>query len=305
MAGVVPLVLGAGAVFGALTLAATELLGSASSDEAPRRSARQVLSDISAATERCLVQRGWQERLDDATDSAGLVLTAGELCVRVGVGVLVALLLGWLVAGTGTALLLAMLVPVGAWLLVRRLGERRRVAFGEQVVQLLPSLAGSLRAGHSLIQAIELGGDELDAPAGPELRRVAAEINLGRDQVEALTAMADRFACEDLAWLVSSVEIHREVGGDLTLVLERVAETIRARDHLKRQVQVLTAEGRASAKVLGLLPIFAFGLMALIDPQNISAFTGSALGITLLLVAAGLLSIAWVWMRILTRGGRA
>lgn len=294
---------GALAVFGALAMALRELLAG---DEAldPGVEAPPVepfLTRWSGAIERALVERGWQTSLARSLDGAGVAMRPGQLCLVVAALAVAVGLVGTTSAGAAVGLCGMALTPLIAVGFLRSRRTRRQQAFAAQIVQVLPSLASSLRAGHSFIQAVELAADELDDPAGGELRRVAAEINLGRDQIEALRGMADRYECEDLRWMVGAVEIHREVGGDLTLVLERVTETIRARDRLQREVQTLTAEGRASAKVLGALPLVAGVLMSLINRRTVAAFTGSSGGMALAGLAVVLMAAGWLWLRILTK----
>jgi tight adherence protein B len=299
VSGGVALALGATAMFGAITLVARELLAAPAGS--PEEETSHVLARTASEIQRTLVERGWQTSLERLLEGAGLAIAPEQLCLRIAGAAVLALLLGGLVGGPGLALCLLVATPLAAaaWCRARR--DRRRRAFSEQIIQVLPTLTASLRAGHSFIQAVELAADELEDPAGAELRRVAAEIHLGRDQIEALRAMSDRYECDDLRWMVSAVEIHREVGGDLTLVLERVTETIRARDKLQREVRTLTAEGRASAKVLAALPLAAGLVMALLNRRMLAAFTGSPAGFGLLVLAGGLMVAGWVWLRIVTR----
>ena len=83
------------------------------------------------------------------------------------------------------------------------------------------------------------------------------EIRVGRDPSDALDALAARMASKDFEWVVGAIDINREIGGDLALTLDNVAETIRERQRLARHVSALTAEGRLSAYILTGLPVFA------------------------------------------------
>lgn len=301
------LLLGTAAMFTALSVVFLELLDHRAAD-APQDgeahedgSARRLAERISAMAERTMTTHGWQSTLTRALEQAGFSIRPGDLCLVTGIGAAGGALVGTALGGPTLGFLFVLLAPGVAWFVVNQRRDTRRKAFGEQVVVLLPSLAASLRAGHSLSQSIELSSRELDAPAGDELRRVTAEVQLGRDQVEALTAMADRFDSDDLRWLISAIQVHREVGGDLTRVLDRVADTIRARDHLKRQVRTLTAEGRASAKVLTFLPLLAGAVMSATNPTYVDAFTGSSGGRVMLGIAVGLMALGAVWLRSITR----
>ena len=128
--------------------------------------------------------------------------------------------------------------------------DRRRARFSDQLGDTLQLLAGSLRAGYGLLQAIDAVAQEAEEPTRQEFRRLVIETRLGRDLTDALHSMADRVGGEDFEWVVQAIEIHREVGGDLAEVLDTVAGTIRERNQLHRQVKALSAEGRLSAYVL-------------------------------------------------------
>jgi tight adherence protein B len=251
--------------------------------------------------DRSLHEGGRREALARSLAEAGVSTAPGDLVAGVAAGAVGGGLLGALVGGPALALLVLAGVPAGTYLVVARRRRTRRERFAEQVLTLLPTLAASLRAGHSLLQALELAGQELAAPGGEEIRRVSAELQLGRDMADALSDVAERYDCEDLRWVVGAIEIHREVGGDLAQVLDRVTETIRSRDHLRREVKALTAEGRASAKVLSVLPIALGLLLAVTNPSYLGTFTSSGLGVALLGIAVVMMAVGTVWLRAVSR----
>src|SRR5207247_10935548 len=129
----------------------------------------------------------------------------------------------------------------------------------DQLPDVLTILASSLRAGHSFLQALDTVSKEIPEPAKAEFNRVVAEIRLGRSTEDSLEALADRVGSEDFKWAVLAVNIQREVGGNLAEILDNVSDTLRERAIMRRQVRVLTAEGRLSAYVLGAMP-FGIGL---------------------------------------------
>jgi tight adherence protein B len=158
-------------------------------------------------------------------------------------------------------------------------------------------MASSLRAGHSFLQAIDTVSKEIQEPAASEFVRVVAEIRLGRPVEEALEAMADRVGSPDFRWAVLAVNIQREVGGNLAEILDTVADTLRERATMRRQVKVLTAEGRLSAYVLVALP-FAIALyMTAVNPDYIGLLVTTTLGLFMLGTAAVLIIIGVFWMR--------
>src|SRR5690606_30724328 len=138
-------------------------------------------------------------------------------------------------------------VPIAV---VNLLARRRRATFMAQLPDTLQLLSGTLRAGYSLMQGVEAVSQEADDPMGLELRRVVTEARLGRPLEDALDGTAERMGSPDFGWAVMAIRIQREVGGNLSELLLTVAETMIARERLRRDIRALTAEGRVSAIVL-------------------------------------------------------
>ena len=158
-------------------------------------------------------------------------------------------------------------------------------------------MAGSLRAGYSLLQGVEAVAQEIDEPMGGELRRVLAEARLGRVLEDSLDEMAERLDSRDFAWAVMAIRIQREAGGNLAELLSTVAETMIARERLRREVRALTAEGRISAIILGLLPIGLGLIMYGMNRDYINVLLHDNFG-QVLLIGAGLLAgVGFYWMK--------
>ena len=158
-------------------------------------------------------------------------------------------------------------------------------------------LASSLRAGHSFFQALDMVSKEIGEPAGPEFQRVVAEVRLGRPVDDALNAMAERVGSDDFQWAVLAVNIQREVGGNLAEILDTVADTVRERATLRRQVRVLSAEGRLSLKILVALP-FLIGLyIAKVNPSYMSLLFTTRAGWIMLGTGAALMVAGVLWAR--------
>lgn len=252
--------------------------------------------------ERSLEARGYRSRLDAALEQAGIALRPGEFLVLVGCATITAGVLGMLVQGGITALVFAILTLLAARLVVSVRRSRRQARFADQLGETLQLLTGSLRAGYSLLQAVDAVAREATSPASDEFSRLVVETRLGRDMTESLTAMADRMGSVDFHWVVQAIGIHREVGGDLAEVLDTVATTIRERDHVRRQVRSLSAEGRISAYVLIALPFVAGLGLYLVNPSYIGELIyGGLLGWGLIGLCLALMAIGALWMRRLVR----
>jgi tight adherence protein B len=200
--------------------------------------------------------------------SANWPLTPTEFILTRLVITVFAFLLGWVIAqsilvGLGAALIVY-LVP---GIMLRLSVNRRREKFSRQLVDVLVLMTGAVRAGFSLLQAIEVVTRELGPPASEEFLRVVREVSLGRTLHQALNDLAERMEDRDLNLLVTAVNIQYQVGGNLAYMLSSVTETIRERIRLFGEVRVLTTQSRMTAYVLSLLPFFVFGILFMIAPS--------------------------------------
>ena len=155
---------------------------------------------------------------------------------------------------TGQVLLgvvLAPLAPLGIRVAIALRIRRRRRAIEEELPTALSLLASSLEAGHTLVRAVDLMSQETNGPLAEEFAVVLAETRLGAPLADAMDRMADRVEIEDLEWVVQAIRIQQEVGGRLSELLHTLAEYLLAREEVRREVSVLTAEGRAVGVAAG------------------------------------------------------
>lgn len=292
-------------VYGALAITFTVVLKSRSAvplsrrrpDEVPQSSAFTKLTNQTVRAINSGVRGGSGGILSrDRLDAAGLKKGPGDYLLMAGASTLVAGVLGYFAGGLFSAILLVILVPVVLRGLLAVLISRRRRRFDEQVPDTLQLFTGGLRAGHSLLRAIDAAAQESDAPMAEELNRVVNETRIGRDLGESLDEVARRTDNEDFGWIARSVEIHREVGGDLAEVLDHVGETIRDRNQIRGQVRALSAEGRISAVVLMALPIVMFLGLTFLNPFYSRIFTSTIPGYLMIAAAAVLLAVGGFWL---------
>ena len=203
------------------------------------------------------------------------LLERGRVPLRPGEFVLVAAVSG--VLGMAIALLLtgrpviavvaAVAMPFLAWQFVNHRVSKRRTAFERQLPEALSLISGSLEAGHTFLKAIEMMVEESEAPLSEEFERVLSETRLGDPLMDALDRMSDRLEIPDLAWVIQALRIQQSVGGRLAELLTTLAEFMRQREEIRREVRVLTAEGRLSGNILGALPLFFMLLMQVMNPS--------------------------------------
>jgi tight adherence protein B len=207
-----------------------------------------------------------------------------------------------LVWGTVWLGLLALIgVPAVFTLSLRMRVERRQRAFADELPDFLLLLASALRAGLSFTQALESSADQNHGEVGRQIRRALAEAQVGSDLDSALMACAVRMDNEDLRWTVTALGLQREVGGNLSSILDGAAATIRERHALGREVRTLSAEGRLSAYVLMALPVGVFLFLLLFRREYVSQLWSSPLGIAMMVALVVLMLLGWIWMRAIVR----
>ena len=217
-----------------------------------------ILNRFSQAAEEEVRRRGLLSGVNSALEQANVPMTPGEAILAMiglsAVGAVFMAIFNSPLSGLVTfGVLLLFFVFLINWA-----GNRERKRFEKQLPDTLTLLSTSLRAGYSLLQAIEAVAQEAPDPTAREFSRAVAESRLGRSVPDALEGIVTRTQSKDFEWATMAVEIQREVGGNLAEVLQTVADTMLARNRLKGEIKALTAEGRISAIVLGSLP-FALG----------------------------------------------
>jgi tight adherence protein B len=250
-----------------------------------------------ALAQRVLLRVDPANRLPVALELAGLQIKAPDLLVVGAVAALTGALLGAVLGGAALALLLLVGAPLGIYLFLRVRTDRRRRAFAEQLDDALQLMASSLRAGHSLLRAVDAVSRDTQAPMSVEFARVVNEARVGRDLGEALDEVADRTGSDDFRWVVQAIEVHREVGGNLAEVLDRVGETLRDRAQLFRQARALSAEGRTSAIVLLVMPFAVGAIISVTAPAYLAPLFSTVTGFVMLGVAVGLMVVGALWLR--------
>jgi tight adherence protein B len=230
-------------------------------------------------------------------EQAGITMRLQDFVLLVIAGSLVAAALGVVLAGPLLGLGLGLVVPILARVAVSVLTSRRQKAFADQLDDSLQLMASSLRAGHSLLQALNSVAGEAEEPTSVEFSRIINETRVGRELGQALQETARRMASEDFVWVTQAIAINREVGGNLAEVLDGVGHTIRERNQIRRQVKALSAEGRLSALVLMALPLGVLAFLSITNPAYIARFTESLAGYAMIAVGVFLLIAGGLWLR--------
>ncbi len=244
-------------------------------------------------------RRDFEASLALRLDAAGVPLRAAEwMLIQVGVAIGASILLLLVSGGSLLPALLGLIIGLAlpwAYLVVKE--SRRTSAFLAQLPDTLQLVSGSLSAGYSTPQAMDTVVREGQQPITGEFNRALVEARLGVPIEDAMDGIAERMKSKDFAWVVMAIRIQREVGGNLAELLTTVAATLRERERLRRQVSMLSAEGRLSAWILGLLPV-AFALyLAMVRPEYLKPLVTDRIGWLLIGVGAALLVVGAAWLR--------
>jgi tight adherence protein B len=273
--------------------------------DAPQRERAETVLGNSAVAQsavelagRMVAKRNLESELSRRLEAAGVSLKPAEwLILHLGVAILLPLVLA---LATGNVVLVLAGLAVGVlgpfgYLSVKE--SRRRSAFLAQLPDMLSLLAGSLSAGYSLPQGIDAVVSEGQEPIATEFRRAVLEARLGVPIEDALASVAERMSRADFGWVVMAIRVQHEVGGNLGEILRTVAETLREREYLRRQVSVLSAEGRLSAYILGALPVLLGLYLVTVRGDYIRPLYTDPLGIVMLVALAVLFVIGFFWLR--------
>lgn len=169
--------------------------------------------------------------------------------------------------------------------------RRRRKKLEAQLLDAITVVAGAMKAGMSLMQAMEQVTREMGPPIRQELAHTLQENRLGKPLIQALQGMKERLGSEDMSVTVDAISIAMETGGVLSDVLVKIADTIRQRNQIRGKIATLTASGRLQGIVMSLLPWGLAGILAMVDPEMIRPMFSTTLG-QVMLVIVGVLELA-------------
>ena len=177
---------------------------------------------------------------------------------------------------------------------VKRQQAVRLQKFNDQLGDMLNLMVNGLRAGYSTMQALESVSRELPAPICDEFRRVVQEMQIGIPMEKSLDNLLRRIPSEDLDFVITAINVQREVGGNLAEILDNISFTIRERVRVKGEIRVMTAQVRTSGMILSLIPVFLTVALWFVSPEYIGSFFDrgplcgwSAVGTIVLMIVSG------------------
>lgn len=237
--------------------------------------------------------------IDEQLAAAGILVTARQWLALVSVGsVAFGLLAGLALEAMPVGFALAAALFIGAIksYLPAQI-RRRQERFAKELPHALQAIAASLRSGQSLSAAVDGVAQLHKGEVSFQFQRALAEVQFGARLDEALSRVSERMRNEDLKWLVLALELHRELGGPLSEVVDAVSQTLTVRAELHREVRVLAAEGKLSAMVLVAVPFVAFAALFVLRREYLSFFWTKPLGFAMLAGFCALMLAGWMWLR--------
>jgi len=248
----------------------------------------------------------WVGRTTLDLQRAGLTLRVSEyLLIRLLAAALIAITTFLISNATPVGVVLALVFGAGGFMVpaavVRHLKGRRKSALNAQLVETLQMISNGLRSGFAFTQTVELAAKQIDSPMKDELESFLRDGRLGQAAEDSLKALVERTGSLDMEMIVTAILVQRTAGGNLSEILDNVAETIRERERLKGEIRALTASQRFSGLILSIYPAFLAAVFFLIAPSVMKVLVTEEVGRILLAVAIGLQLVgAWTIRRILT-----
>ncbi|NLJ31879.1 MAG: type II secretion protein F [Clostridiales bacterium] len=218
-------------------------------------------------------------KFEETLAMSGMKLNAQEFLIFWFCTTMLPVLLLWLIMRNGLSAagagIVGFLIPPQ---LVQRSKKKRQQLFDKQLSECLIVMSNCIKSGYSFQQAMESVAADMQPPISTEFSKTLREIRYGVKQDDALHHMVDRVQNKDLGLLVSAVVISSQVGANLTDILDNISETIKDRIKIRDDVKILSAQGRISGLIIGLLPVVLALFLMIVNPDYILSFFDTTTG---------------------------
>ncbi len=259
---------------------------------------KEFLDKIRVVLQDSLLSRvnktNYGQNLTKKLSHAGLQIRSEEW---IGLSILISAILGIVLTLVGKTVLFTFVgIAMGFFgmqFILNHLVKKRQKAFNKQLGTLVKTLSNWLKSGHALRSAIVQVSNNIGEPAKGELQRFAKELELGMPLNEACTNFLDRNPSEDVKLLVLAFQIQNEMGGNLSEILESIAETIKTRIKIQDEVKTLTAQATISGYIVMFLPFGLAGILEVINPKYIDRLFTTGLGHVILIIAGVMMTIGY------------
>ena len=265
-------------------------------------SPRQLLDNITDGLQRLMGRSERTSQLAEQLAKADIRLKTSEWALGVaGAGVLLGLLLVWRFGSPFAFPIGPVVAYFGSGIVLRVKQGRRLRAFDKQLGDTIVLLSNALKAGYSFAQAIATVAKTANPPIAEEFTRATREMALGISVDDALNHMTKRNNSEDFDLMVTAVQIHRVVGGNLAEILDTIAHTIRERVRIKGEIRTLTAQARASGWIITILPLALCGILSVISPDYFNPMFKETLGRIMLMMGGFSMAVGFAIIQKITK----
>lgn len=248
-----------------------ERLGITAAEKSARATGAAPTSTLTDSLNRALASRGVGSNLATQLARANLKFTVGEFLALTVILVIGLGAAAFILRRDFVITVIACLVGFfGPWIYVSLMRGQRLRAFNDQLSDTINLMVNGIRAGYSVMQAMEAVSEEMGPPISEEFGRVVKEVQLGLTLEQALDNMLRRITSDDLDMMITAIKVQREVGGNLAEVLDAISYTIRERIRIKGEIKALTSYGRGAGNLLSALPIILSVVIYLISPDFMS-----------------------------------
>lgn len=247
---------------------------------------RKLLNNIGKKMNSVVIIKSYTHKIQKDLISAGFPLKGEEFLAT---QVLVSLIGTIFILNWTKSVLLILVGTILGWIIpkqILKIKKRKRYKeFNDQLGDAIVLISNSLKAGHSLLQAIDSVSREMPTPISNEFEKMLKEMKLGVTTEKALNNLLDRIESDDLELMIIAIMIQRQIGGNLSEILDNISNTIRQRIKIKGEVRTLTAQGRMSGIIVSLLPIGLAVMLYMMNPEYMQGLFTSTIGRIILGVA--------------------
>lgn len=234
------------------------------------------------------------QKLKDKIARTGKPISIQKYCVWMALSAIFGFVLFKFMFGASIAVIIAATIIFGVGLpykIIMRMGDKRNLAFIANFPEAIDTMCRGLRSGLPVSESINAVAREMPDPVGEEFRHMADGIRLGQSIDDAMWDVAKRINTPEFRFLIISMAIQRETGGNLAETLGGLADLLRRRRQLKLKIRAMSSEARASAMIIGSLPFVMFTLLLLVSKQYALTLINTPQGHTLLMIGGCWMSI--------------
>ncbi|MDS0525883.1 type II secretion system F family protein [Clostridium sp. SHJSY1] len=222
-----------------------------------KRNSTSIIKNLSSLVPKFRLSEKKNKNLEIELIKADLPITVEELLV---IKILSSSAFSFLTFAVFKDYLITIFTFILIWnipkFIINKRKKERVKLFDSQLNEGITIISNSLKAGYSFLQAISVVSEETNDPFSKEFKKLLKEMSLGISEEDSLRNLLSRMESEDLRLIMNAILIQKDIGGNLSEILDNISETIRERQKIKNELKTLIAQGKLSGVILMLIPIF-------------------------------------------------